>query len=292
MILKEVVHLSNEDSMNNAGHFSIPYEILSQQPEKVIRNVNVQATREEIQQFSKEGYLVREQLFQGEELEKLRNALGKLEQEQRSVSEFGQLFSTNSTYGGLFLRRLPDKEQEFLDLVYDQRLLSVARAMMGPQLMVSTMARITFPGEPNQETQWHQHLRHMPIPLPPWFVRPHSIDILIYLDDIDQETGPICVVPGSHDRLDIEPAPEYYGEYPNQLTLTPKAGTALFIHSNLWHRAMPTTPQGRKRRLVLVCYHPTWFKRRWSDAGDGLIKTALESGDEETRELFGLSGYM
>jgi ectoine hydroxylase-related dioxygenase (phytanoyl-CoA dioxygenase family) len=256
------------------------------------REVDVFATSEEIQQFSQSGYLVREKLFQKEALERLRNALHRLEEKERNKSEFGQQFSTNSTYGGLYLRRLPDKEQEFLDLVYEPSLLSVARAMMGPQLMVSTMARITFPGQPNQETQWHQHLRHIPVPLPPWFVRPHSIDILIYLDDLDEETGPICVVPGTHNRLDIEPAPEYYGEYPDQVVLTPPAGSAIFIHSNLWHRAMPTTPKGKKRRLVLVCYHPTWFKRSWSDAGDGLIKLALEHGDEETRELFGKSGFM
>jgi ectoine hydroxylase-related dioxygenase (phytanoyl-CoA dioxygenase family) len=284
--------MSSTDPVSTAGHHTISFEILAGYPETIKRPVDVHATKEEIEGFTREGYIVRERLFQGGELERLRAAVDQLEERQKNVDEFGQLFSTSSTYGGLFLRRLADKDQRFMDLIHDQRLLSVARAMMGPQLMASTMARITFPGEPNQETHWHQHLRHIPNPKPPWFVRPHSMDILIYLDDLDRETGPICIMPGSHDRLDIEPAPEYYGEYPDQLTLQPPAGSAVFIHSNLWHRAMPTTPQGKKRRLVLVCYHPTWFKRRWSDAGDGLIRDALSSGDEEARELFGESGYM
>jgi ectoine hydroxylase-related dioxygenase (phytanoyl-CoA dioxygenase family) len=284
--------MSMNKPVSAAGYHTISYEILAGHPETLKRPVDVYATKEEIEGFTRDGYLIRERLFQGEELETLRAAVDELEEQQQNVNEFGQLFSTSSTYGGLFLRRLADKDQRFMDLIYDQRLLSVARAMMGPQLMASTMARITFPGEPNQETHWHQHLRHIPNPQPPWFTRPHSMDILIYLDDIDRETGPICIMPGSHDRLDSEPAPEYYGEYPDQLTLTPPAGSAVLIHSNLWHRAMPTTPEGRKRRLVLVCYHPTWFKRRWSDAGDGLIRDALASGDEEARELFGESGYM
>jgi ectoine hydroxylase-related dioxygenase (phytanoyl-CoA dioxygenase family) len=280
-------------NMENAeGHHRIRFNILSQKMGKNVREFDVHASESELDAFMETGYLMKDKLFQGEELERLRTALDRLEEKQRNVKEFGQHFSTNSTYGGLYMRRLPDKEQVFMDLVYHPALLSIGRAMMGPQVMVSTMARITYPGEPNQETQWHQHLRHIPVPLPRWFVRPHSIDILIYLDDIDDETGPISIVPGSHDRMEDEPEPEYYGEYPDQMTFKPSAGTALFIHSNLWHRAMPTTPKGKKRRMVLVCYHPTWFKRSWSDNGDGLVKAALENGNEETLELFGKAGFM
>jgi ectoine hydroxylase-related dioxygenase (phytanoyl-CoA dioxygenase family) len=285
---REVVLL---DSNGSQGHFKMEYEIMCQKPDKVIREVNVHATKEEIDSLTANGYMVREKMFQGEALERLRAAMDRMEEKERQSKELGQFYSTDSVFGGLYIRRLPDKDQEFMDLVYDPSLLSVARAMMGPQLLVLTMARITYPGEPNQETHWHQHLFNIPVPQPPWFTRPHSMDILIYLDDVDEETGPISLVPGSHNRLDSEPAPNYYGQYPNQLTLMPSAGTALFIHSNVWHRALPTTEKGRKRRLLLICYQPTWFKRIWSDAGDGLVKVALENGNDETRELFGQSGY-
>jgi hypothetical protein len=132
--------MSSNDLVSSVGRHTIPFEILAGYVQPIKRPVDVHATKEEIEEFTREGYLVRERLFQGEELEKLRTAVDQLEERQKNVDEFGQLFSTSSTYGGLFLRRLADKDQRFMDLIHDQRLLSVARAMMGPQLMASTMA--------------------------------------------------------------------------------------------------------------------------------------------------------
>ena len=42
--------------------------------------VDVHATSEELQTFTETGYLIREGLFQGEALEKLRDALDRLEE--------------------------------------------------------------------------------------------------------------------------------------------------------------------------------------------------------------------
>lgn len=119
------------------------------------------------------------------------------------------------------------------------------------------------------------------------------MDVLVYLDDLDDATGPLCVVPGSHDWLDEEPPAETFGDLRGQEVLRLSAGSAVLLHSNVWHRARPTTPDGIKRRILIMTYTPTWLRpapygRR---PGDGLTGPLAESGDEELRELLGLGGY-
>ena len=91
-----------------------------------------------------------------------------------------------------------DKDPVFLELLKYPPVLSVCRVMMGPLVRLRGLtARISFPGAELQEPNWHQHMRVVSKPLPPWFSQPHAIDALIYLDDIDDDTGPVCIVPGS-----------------------------------------------------------------------------------------------
>ena len=110
---------------------------------------------------------------------------------------------------------------------------------MGPLVCLRGLsARVSFAGAEPQDTPWHQHLRVVPSPLPPWFSRPHAIDCLIYLDDLNDETGALSVVPGSHHWLDREPPPLRYEPLAGEQTLRLPAGSMVIIHSNLWHRAL------------------------------------------------------
>ena len=65
------------------------------------------------------------------------------------------------------------------------------------------------------------------------------------------------------------------------------------MHSNLWHRALPTRPDGEKRRLLLLCYGPTWM--RYPPFGvkpeNGLVDALLDEATPETKELLGIGGY-
>jgi ectoine hydroxylase-related dioxygenase (phytanoyl-CoA dioxygenase family) len=278
-------------SVTGNDHFTIEYEVFNHRPERYKREVEVHANPDDIKSFDETGYLIRHNLFTGEMLDEFRNALDELEARERNVQEFQQLNSKSRNFGGLYLRRLIDKHPFFYNMMRYPPLISVARAMMGPQLRSSSMGRITYPGQENQETEWHQHLSYIPNPKPPWFVQPHGIDILIYLDDLTDETGPIVVLPGSHKNLQDEPPIDYFGEIQGQEKLNLTAGSAVFIHSNLWHRAMPTTPEGTRRRLVIMAYHPVWLRRLQQD-GRYMTEEEIAQADPETLELRGHGGFM
>ena len=107
--------------------------------------IEVHATPEELQTFAETGYLVREGLFQGDALQKLRDALDRLEErewEKRDSAIAGK------KGWGFIPRHLMDKDEAFLELLKFQPTLSIARAMMGPLVRLRGLsARITYPGD-------------------------------------------------------------------------------------------------------------------------------------------------
>ena len=59
---------------------TVSYEIMTNaDDEDKERSFTVLATRQEIEQLAEQGYLIREALFQGEQLERLRSALDEVE---------------------------------------------------------------------------------------------------------------------------------------------------------------------------------------------------------------------
>lgn len=257
--------------------------------EAPVREVEVHATPEEVQQLVHDGYLVRERLLVPDLVARLRAALDEVaERERTPESDFGR----SRSFGGQFLRYLFEKHEAFFALLKFPPTVSVARAVLGPAVQTRLSARITFPGQSNQETQWHFHQRVIPDPLPPLFVFPHSLDVLIYLDDLTDANGPLCFVPRSHLRNE-ELSDNDFADKPDQVTLRLPAGGGVFIHNNLWHRALPTRPEGTVRHLLALTYSSAWLKNvnDGPPPEDGLTKTLLEDADLETRELLGRAGY-
>ena len=250
----------------------------------------VHATPEELQDFAASGYLIRKRLFQGEALTRLQEATDTLEAAEWDRHRKNR---PKDRSWGIILRNLMDKDPVFLELLKYSPVLSVCRAMMGPLVRLRGLtARISFPGAEVQETNWHQHMRVVSKPLPPWFSQPHAIDALIYLDDIDDDTGPVCIVPGSHTWLDRHPDHQIFESIKGEKVLRVPAGSVVMIHGNLWHRAMPTLR--KKRRMLILGYTPTWLRKSphgGPTPADGLTAKLLQDCDEETKELLGIGGY-
>ncbi len=251
------------------------------------REVKVEATAEQMRQLVEEGYMVRERLVSGELLETLRAAADELAEAAGNRGGSG-------SFGGLFIRNLIDLHSAFHALLKFSPTLSVARAVLGPQVQIhATVLRVAYPEVGNQQVEWHFHQRVVPDPLPPFFFRPVVLDNLIYLDDITPESGPLVVLPRTHLRDDDLPSGDH-SDKPGQVTLTVPAGSCVTSHSSLWHKALPTLPGSAKRRLLILGYSPVWMKqvdRPSAGNGQGLTDTLLPDADEETRELLGVAGY-
>ncbi len=278
----------NEESV--PGRHMIAYRVRDHAQGFPMREVEVLATPEEIETLAREGYLVRERLLPMDEVERLRAALDEtVARDDRLETQGGRAF------GGVFIRHLMDKHPAFLEFLKFPPTLSVARAVFGPYVQIRGFTgRVCYPDDPNQETEWHFHQRLIPEPIPPWFARPQTLDVLLYLDDIKDLTGPLCVVPGSHNWIDEDQPANDFGDHPDQVVLRLPAGSCVMCHGALWHRALPTRPGSTIRRLLLFGYGPAWMKPAiyGEKPRDGLTNTLLQDADRETRELLGVAGYM
>lgn len=271
------------------GHYDLTYRVLSQYLPNPERVIDVHATAAEVQHLVSQGYIVRERLFTDAALAEVRAALDEVEQREREGKDV-----SGRGFGGLFIRHLPDKHPVFCNMIKFQPTLSIARAVLGPLVQIRGFsARISYPNEPSQEVQWHIHQQVIANPLPPFFVHPHGLDCLIYLDELNDANGPLCFLPGSHWWTNYETPNQDFADKPGQVFVRAEAGSCVIIHSNLWHRALPTTPQGTKRRLLIITYTPTWMKQApyGTKPQDGLTQALLQDGDEEMRELLGVGGY-
>jgi ectoine hydroxylase-related dioxygenase (phytanoyl-CoA dioxygenase family) len=289
------MHQSQLQSETVSGQYRISYEIMNHHMQDPVREVEVYATPEEIRQLVEEGYLVRERLFQGESLQRLRAALDEVAEAERSKLGQGEGASSSRQFGGLFLRHLLDKHPTLLEFLNFPPTLSVARAVLGPQVQIRGLsARIARAEDPSSETHWHQHQQVIPDPMPPWFAMPQALDILIYLDDITPSTGPICLLPRTHldPKASHLPA-DMYDDLPNQVELHLPAGSALMMNGLVYHRAKPMHPGPAKRRVIILSYIPCWQRPAPYGAKpvDGLTAPLLKSNDPETLELLGAGGY-
>ncbi|HEX8235852.1 MAG TPA: phytanoyl-CoA dioxygenase family protein [Abditibacteriaceae bacterium] len=278
----------NEDSI--PGRHTISYRVRDSHKGFPSRDVEVLATPQEIEALTCDGYLVRESLLSMSEVERLRAALDE------TVSRDARLETSGGrSFGGVFIRHLMDKHEAFLDFLKFEPTLSIARAVLGPYVQVRGFTgRVCFPDAPNQETEWHFHQRLICDPLPPFFMRPQALDVLLYMDDITDLNGPLSVVPGSHQWTEQDLPRDQFDDLPGQMTLRLRAGSLVICHGSLWHRALPTRPGGTIRRLLLLGYGPGWLKPSvyGEKPQNGLTTQLLQGADEETRELLGHAGFM
>lgn len=210
--------------------YTLTYRINNHDLPDPVRTIEVEATPEQIAHLVEEGYLVRERLVQGAFLEELRAAVDELAAAEGAANAT----SNGGHFGGLFIRNLPDRHPTFQKLIRYSPFLSIARAALGPQVQIhGTVIRVTYPGQPNQETHWHFHQRIVPDPLPPLFARSRVLDNLLYLDDIDDATGPFCLVPRSHLRMHMDVPAGYYGDFPDQIVLRVPAGSCITADAGL-----------------------------------------------------------
>ena len=258
-----------------------------------VRRIEVAASPDELRRLAAEGYLTRPAMFGGEELAALAEGVDAVEAAERAA--FGGV--SGGSFGGFFARYLEEKHPVFLRHAVGPGFTGVARAMLGPAVRLTQVSlRVTYPGEPGQETAWHTHRRMIPEPTPAWFSTPHTLDVLVYLDETSRVNGPLAVVPGSQGRHRDQPAADDTSELAGQEVLEVPAGSAVFLHSNLWHRGMPTLPEGAKRRLLIFSYAPAWFRDspNGSRPEDGCAQRLRRSSDTDapTRELLGLEGMV
>ena len=87
---------------------------------------------------------------------------------------------------------------------------------------------------------------------------PVMIRVLYYLDDLTEQVSPFRVLPRSHLSLHADGNPYLrYTKHPHEVTVTAKAGSALFLNHRVFHGSQPNVGD-RPREMLAIAYRPTW----------------------------------
>jgi ectoine hydroxylase-related dioxygenase (phytanoyl-CoA dioxygenase family) len=266
---------------------TVRYCVLDPRVGNPTRDIDVDCSRQEIQILVQEGFIVREDWFSAQELSAMRAALDRIFVNEKDVPD-----ERVDRYGGWrYFRHLMDKDPVFLNLLWFAPPRTIAQAVLGPQVRFDQVdAKYGVPHVASQYVPWHIHHRVIPDPLPPFFCYPHAIHCLLYLDPIDASNGPLCVLPGSHRKLNEAYVQDQNSDLEGQVVLSLSAGACVLMHANLWHRVLPSHRNAGYRRVILFGYLPIWV----TGAEKGGVKPyrsvtdeLRKSGDDLTRALLG-----
>lgn len=235
-------------------------------------------TREQLETFKTEGWLLLPGCFSPEEVALLKSELAsefRIDSERRVLEKGGA--AVRSVYGSHAVNEV------FGRLVRLPRLVEAARQILDGDIYVHQFkvnAKVAFGGD---IWEWHQDyifwLKEDGIP------EPLLVNVVVYLDDVTEFNGPIFLVNRTHregvlSSRTLEATPEGYADQPawiSNLTADLKytisremvahmvrryglssakgpAGSVLFFHPNMLHGSNPNMSPF-DRQLAMVTYN-------------------------------------
>src|SRR5262249_45687408 len=222
-------------------------------------------TRDQVQSYRRDGYLVIENVLSETDLATLRQVIDNLVEASRSVTEHNHIYDLEPSHAPeeQHVRRIKEPHSvhpAFREIAFSERIADILTPLIG------TTSGIRYQtGKLNMKSagygaavEWHQD----------WAFYPHTNDDLLaiglYLDDCGPDNGPLMVIAGSHTGpiLDhhvdgvfcgaIDPATANI-DFSKAVALTGKAGSMTIPPVRMVHGSA-LNPSNRPRRLLLFQY--------------------------------------
>ena len=192
----------------------------------------------------------------------------------RIQDEFEQIWAVEGRSNQLVLL----KYRTFIDLIEHPPVLERQAAIFGRQTQLLQYDFLRQePGSTAAERAWH---RDFSFP----GERPLSINTIVYLDRMDEASGPTYVVPCSHRGVELPPAEDKNKPLPGEVPVYADAGDAVFINGAVWHSGSRNQSQGLRRGIYM--YYGYWWLKRY-ESGFTLPTECLEGATEARLRMLG-----
>jgi len=221
------------------------------------------------------GYAVFEDVLDPDETRALREGIVELLGEINPPKYYAaqtEMISANVaiTSTGLAISRLLDDRPALRPLVLREPVIEAMRDILGDGTRLE-LAGAVVSDEERPFFRWHTHIdgeeegeRYRARSWPA-VERVERVLTLLYLDDIDDRSGPLYVLP----RRAGDPTPPPFDldleRWPGMVELRPRAGTLVALEQCTWHAARSL--RGPGLRILAGCYWAAPFAARpaWTD---------------------------
>jgi ectoine hydroxylase-related dioxygenase (phytanoyl-CoA dioxygenase family) len=230
-------------------------------------------SREQVETYREQGYLLVEDVIEGELLERLRRATHEMIDRSRSVTASDAVFDLDEGHSAERPRLTRIKQPHlnvpgFDEVLHAPKVKAALQALLGPAVRLQTTKLNTKAPGGGAAVEWHQD----------WAFYPHTNDDLLavglMLEDVDEANGPLMVIPGTHKGPvlshavngvfagAIDPADPLF-EREKAVTLTGRAGSMTVHHVRLLHGSAPNMSD----RARLICFFELAAADAWPLAG-------------------------
>ena len=260
--------------------------------------------------FDTEGYLKVEGVLEGERLAQVQAEFTRVEEAtreewRRTVAEGPDFrpYRLGETAHVVF--PVAPHGDVFVDLLELPETIGVAEKFIGPDIQMIDNALHVKPAATESHTTWHrdsitwrhEEAEEWSAADKEWWGRmgaceaPFSkIKIFFFVQDVDEETAPFSVVPGSHK---VDPGEDGFPRYekledmPDYVRLVGRAGDAILWNGAIWHTAMDNTGD-KARRMLLYNYTHFGMAQHEPCIAKGELADSLKHRSPLCRQLFGL----
>ena len=235
-------------------------------PDKVLAHAPKILDQSEREIFFETGYLLKQRFVSGAWLSRLWEVTERMIDESRKVSLSDEKFDVEKdhTAEAPKLRRLTqpvDHDPLYWEFASNSMITDLAEDLLGPNIKFhhSKLNFKWFGG--GEEVKWHQDIQFWP------HTNYSVLTIGVYLDDVDDVTGPMGVVPGSHkgelfDQYNSDD--QWVGcvsdkdlkkiELDNAVYLKGPAGSVTVHHCRTLHGSLTNNHPSKARPLLLNAF--------------------------------------
>ncbi len=222
-------------------------------------------SKEQVDQYHSEGYVVGRSLIDDVALEYLRELVSEMLVGAEGLTEHNEKFDLEPSHKASEPRvrriKTPHKWHSFFwDLIRSPRLISCLTDLLGPDVRLHGSKLNLKSSQEGSAVEWHQD----------WAFYPHSNDhvlaVGLMMDDMTLDNGPLLVVPGSH-RVNkvwnhhqdgyfcgaISASKNRDLDFEGGVPCLGKAGDCSFHHVRLVHGSAQNTSQTPRRLMLYEC---------------------------------------
>jgi len=222
-------------------------------------------TQEQIDAFTRDGYLPYKKILTDEELELLRREYDREFEIAEKGGQWRNLSAANDATVGaqkaapkkmLQIMQMGERNIHYRKLLHDPRILDPIADLMGSNIMLFHDQALFKPAFHGGEVTWHQDNGY-------WHCRPANlVSCWLTLDDVDADNGAMQLIPGSHLQPlwhDKKNEKDVLFDLANRVddskavTVPLPAGACMFHHCQTLHHTNPNTTPRQRRAFAVHC---------------------------------------